>query len=250
MIKTTVIAPMGMSPPAITSFIERIGEPVSDIVIISTDNPVVQAGVDLATIALMKKYPYMGIHGEMLPFDDITTQDETFVFMATAARIIRQQRERYGTERIYLNIAGGRKNMCITLSLIGQLMNVDGVFHIIARDIQLMNQQLEYLRYAIDEIHAEPSSDRKLALYAKNEVAFTRLLFPPPAQSELVRIPTLPYPAGHLTSLITALRTDIMRIPLAEQQWLASHGILEQGKSAYYLTEYGVRFVDVLIGKT
>jgi len=66
--------------------------------------------------------------------------------MRIAGRIIKNQREKYGSDVVYLNVAGGRKNMCITLSILGQFLNVDGIFHIVSPDVKIVNEMLENLR--------------------------------------------------------------------------------------------------------
>ena len=64
-----------------SSVLEPIGEPVSDLVLIATNHPQVTAGVNLVMAGLTRKYHWIRIHVEVLPFEDIATSDENFAFM-------------------------------------------------------------------------------------------------------------------------------------------------------------------------
>ncbi|MEM0214497.1 MAG: CRISPR-associated protein Csx14 [Archaeoglobaceae archaeon] len=137
--KTAIISPLGLSPPVITTFVEGIGENISDLVVLTTENEDVKAGYELVRIGLRQKYPKTRLHEVTLPFEDVNTTEENLRFMSICAKIIREERERYKCDKILLNVAGGRKNMCITLSLLGQLMAVDGVYHVVSRDVKIVN---------------------------------------------------------------------------------------------------------------
>ena len=53
--KTAVVAPLGMSPPVVSAFVDGIGEPISDLVLITTNNPIVRAGARLLTTGLARR---------------------------------------------------------------------------------------------------------------------------------------------------------------------------------------------------
>ena len=175
--KTAIIAPLGLSPPVITAGTNPPGFRVSDLVIIATKDPAVLAGLDLIRVGMSIRAPKVQIREEILPFDDVTTTEENLTFMERVTKIIREERVDAGCDRILLNVAGGRKNMCITLALIGQLMNADGIFHIGNRSISLFNQNLERLRDDIGRIYAAKSFDGKQAIYREKEKEFNHLLF-------------------------------------------------------------------------
>jgi CRISPR-associated protein Csx14 len=246
--KTAVIATLGMSPPVVTSGIDRISQQITDLVLITTKDKTVQAGAELIRIALAERYPRIHLHNEIFPLDDISTTQENFSFMSRAAHIIKNQREVHHCDQVFLNVAGGRKNMCITLALLGQLMSVDGVYHIVNTNISMMNEQLEFLRHDIEMIVDAKSEDDKIACYHRSKDEFTHLLFPPAADYEIIRIPTLPYPEPYLVNLIQGIKTDIDSLSKSEQITLGRHGILEKGKSRYYLSDYGREFIEVLLG--
>ncbi len=247
--KTAVIAPLGLSPPVITTFIEGIGEKVSDLVVLTTENEDVKAGYELIRIGMEQKYPKVRVHEITLPFEDVNTTEENLRFMSICAKVIREEREFYKCNKILLNIAGGRKNMCITLSLLGQLMAVDGVYHVVSKDVQIVNQLLENLREQIRKIYRADSEEEKLKLYKERERHFNSLLFPDRKEYEIIRIPTLPYPREYLARLITALMQNPESLSVEEKRMLEAHGILEKFGNNFRMTDYGKRFMDVLIGK-
>jgi len=195
------------------------------------------------------KFPQTRVHEVVLPFEDISTTEENLKFMSICAKVIKEERERYGCDRILLNVAGGRKNMCITLSLLGQLMAVDGVYHVVSRDVKVVNQLLEYLREDIRKIYDAKSDEEKLKIYREKERFFNSLLFPSPNEFEIVRIPTLPYPRDYLQRILVSLLQNMEALSLEDKLMLEKHGILERIGSRFALSEYGKRFVDALLGR-
>jgi CRISPR-associated protein Csx14 len=247
--KTAVIAPLGLSPPVVTSFLIGIGEKVTDLVLLTTESMDVRAGFELIKIGMSLKFPQTRIHETVLPFEDVSTTEDNLKFMAICSKVIREEREKYGCEKILLNVAGGRKNMCITLSLLGQIMAVDGVYHVVSRDVKVVNQLLEYLREDIRKIYDAKSDEEKLRIYREKERFFNSLLFPSPNEFEIVRIPTLPYPRDYLQRILVSLLQNMEALSLEDKLMLEKHGILERIGSRFALSEYGKRFVDVLLGR-
>jgi len=251
--KTAVIAPLGMSPPIVTAGMDASEFKVKHLIIIATNHPVVLAGLDLIRVGMSIRAPKVKIHAEILPFDDVTTTGENLVFMETAIRIIREARTKLKCDRILLDVAGGRKNMCITLTMIGQLMNVDGVFHIGNRDISLLNTNLEILRGDIERIYKAETLEEKQAIYRQKENQFNHLLFPPKSGYDIIRVPTFPVDQSAVERLLVELKGDIRGevkiLPLSDKVTLERHGILEKGKTRnhYYVSEYGQKFLDAFI---
>jgi CRISPR-associated protein Csx14 len=247
--KTAVIAPLGLSPPVVTCFVLGIGEKITDLVLLTTENFDVKAGFEVVKIGMGMKFPQTRVHEVVLPFEDVSTTEENLKFMSICAKVIKEERERYGCDRILLNVAGGRKNMCITLSLLGQIMAVDGVYHVVSRDVKVVNQLLEYLREDIRKIYDAKSDEEKLKIYREKERFFNSLLFPSPNEFEIVRIPTLPYPKEYLQRLLLNLLHNIDALSLEEKIMLEKHGILERRGSRFQISDYGRKFVDVLLGR-
>lgn len=247
--KTAVVAPLGLSPPVVTMFIDGIGEEVNDLVVLTTENEEVKAGYELIRIAMKQKYPKVRIHEVTLPFEDVNTTEENLRFMSICAKIIKEERERYKCDKILLNVAGGRKNMCITLSLLGQIVGVDGVYHVLSKDVKIVNLLLENLRDHIKKIYKAESDDEKLKIYKEREKHFNSLLFPDRKEYEIIRIPTLPYPREYLARILTALLQDIETLSIEEKRSLEVHGILEKIGGKFRITDYGKKFVEVLLGR-
>ncbi|MDK2795320.1 MAG: hypothetical protein PWQ22_659 [Archaeoglobaceae archaeon] len=247
--KTAVIAPLGLSPPVVTSFIEGIGVKVNDLVVLTTENEDVKAGFELIRVGMSLKYPKIRVHEVTLPFEDVNTTEDNLRFMSICAKVIREEREKYGCDKIILNIAGGRKNMCITLSLLGQIMGVDGVYHVVSKDIRVVNELLERLREDIRMIAKVEEKEEKIKIYREKERYFNSLLFPDRKDYEIVRIPTLPYPKDYLARIVTLTLQDVESLSNEEKRMLESHGILEKVGTKFRITEYGRKFLEVLIGR-
>lgn len=246
--KTSVIAPLGLSPPVITAFIEGLAEPISDVVVLTTDNEEVKRGYELVRIGLKIKYPRIRIHEVRLPFDDVYTTEQNLQFMAIAARTIKEEREVHRCDRILLNIAGGRKNTCITLSLLGQLMGIDGVFHVVTKDVAIVNQMLESLREDIRRIYEAKDDEEKIKIYKEKERYFNSLLFPAKSEYEIIRIPTLPYPSDYLAKLVTAVHSsNLDALSAEEKELLYRHGILDEIGHRYVVSEYGEKLTKIIV---
>ncbi len=251
--KTAMIVPLGMSPPIVTAGMDASDFKVTHLIMIATKHPVVLAGLDLINVALSVRSPKIKIHAEILPYEDVTKTTENFAFMETSIRLIREARVKQGCDRVLLNVAGGRKNMCITLTMIGQLMNVDGVFHIGNPQFNLLNQGLERLRGDIDQMHAAETLEEKQAIYKAKKKQFDHVLFPPRSDYEIIRVPTFPVDQSTVQRLLVELKGDIkgevINLTLGDKAILERHGILEKGKTRnhYYVSEYGQKFLDAFI---
>jgi CRISPR-associated protein Csx14 len=128
-------------------------------------------------------------------------------------------------------------------------MAVDGVYHVVSRDVKVVNQLLEYLREDIRKIYDAKSDEEKLRIYREKERFFNSLLFPSPNEFEIVRIPTLPYPRDYLQRILVSLLQNMEALSLEDKLMLEKHGILERIGSRFALSEYGKRFVDALLGR-
>ncbi len=240
----TVIAPLGTSPPVITAFVKAF-QGIRDVVVLTTRDPIVKQGFELVKLALKLRYPNVRVHERELPFDDVTTTDENFQFMGIAAGIIKTQREKYNSKEIYLNVSGGRKNMSITLSLLGQLMGVDGVFHVITRDVRAINTLLESLRKDVESIYEAKSEEEKVRIYREKGRYFDSLMFP---DVELIKLPTIPYPKYYVERVAKSLYSSELDILTeSERELLAAHGLLEMYGNKYRVSEFGKKLASVLV---
>lgn len=247
--KTAVVAPLGMSPPVITTFIDGIGEPVSDVVVLAPDNEKIRAGLRMLRTGLKLKFPWIRIHTEILPFSDIATEKENYIFMSRAAQIIKKEREKFHCDRILLNVAGGRKNICITLALLGQILQADGVFHVTSHNIDVVNTTLERYRKEISGFLSASDDEECLRLYEQNRDAFDHILFPERSSYDIIRIPTLPFPNDYLQYLVHSLKAGTGDLTNQDKHLLVVHGILEKTGSTYHLSDHGRAFLEVMMGR-
>lgn len=244
--KTAVIAPVGMSPPVITEFIDGIGEPVSDLVLLATQNPQVMAGVHLVRAALSRRFQWLRIHVEILPYDDISDEEQNYAFMKQAVRIFHEERDRHHCDTIYLNVAGGRKNMCITLALVGQLLSADGVFHVVSQHVDVINQRLEQMRRDISRFADLSDPEAAAAAYEEQYTEYDSLLFPDRQSYEIIRIPTLPYPIDYLGYLVSGMKEQGAGLTGDDKDLLVRHGMMDRAGTVCDLTPHGEAFLEVL----
>jgi len=185
------LATMGTSPPVITEFVEymhRTGR-LDHLTILSTGEKKVVDGALLAKIATQKRYPHMEVMIHILPLDDITNEEENYVFMEEAVKVIAALRRRYSELNICL--AGGRKEMVASIMLIAQLTGINTVYHIVSPNIKEMNIELEKIRYEIEEL---AESDEPEEYYNANREKFEPIMYPPPTTYNVIKLPLIPYP--------------------------------------------------------
>ncbi|AKG91321.1 CRISPR-associated protein, Csx14 family [Geoglobus ahangari] len=244
--KVAVIAPLGMSPPVITAFVHHIRD-VRDLVVITTADDRVKQGFELVKVAMKVKYPKTRVHEVEVPFEDITTEEQNFEFMRIAGRTIKRQKEKFGSDVVYLNVAGGRKNMCITLSILGQFLNVDGVFHVVSPNVKIVNEMLENLRHDIERLYLAESDEERLRIYEEKARYFNALMFPEDYQ--VVRIPTVPVPGDYMQRILDVIYNDRLdTLTYSERELLLRHGLIEKFGNRYRVSDFGKRFAEVLVG--
>lgn len=240
-----VISPLGMSPPVVTAFVDYLGG-VRDLVVITTADKRVKEGFELIKVAMKIRYPKTRIHEIELPFEDVTNEEQNFEFMRIAGRVIKRQKEKFGSDIVYLNVAGGRKNMCITLSILGQFLNVDGIFHVVSPDVKVVNETLENLRPDIERIYLANEEEEKMRIYREKERYFDSLLFP--KDYEVVRIPTIPIPQDYIRRLVDVIFNEKLdSLTYSEKEMLSRHGLVEKAGNKLRVTEFGRTFAEVLV---
>lgn len=252
--KISVIAPLGTSPPVITEFLQYVDEVldqrVSDVTVIATKDPLVLEGVELIKVAVKRRYPHTHLHVVELPFTDIGSQEDSLRFMSICAKILRDQRDVHHVDLVYLCVAGGRKDMCIILSLLSQYFAVNGVYHLIMPDVQTFNIQLERLRHEISEL---ARAENKEEFYEKHKGYFDELMYPPLNLYTTVKIPLLPYPVSVLKSIDRLLgsgKTPRRRagLPTDVLERLEIMGLIKATRENIYTTSEGREFHRVFTG--
>lgn len=244
--KTCVIAPIGMSPPVITEMAEYLikaeSKFVSDIILIATANPEVSESIELVKAALQTRYPKIQTHTVKLPFSDISSVEDNIEFMRICANAIREERVKHRCTYIYLNVAGGRKDMCISLSLLSQFIDVDGVFHIIHPDVAVFNQMLERIRKEISDLYV---AEDKVSFYEKHKQEFDEVMFPPLNSFNVIQIPTIPFPREELGKIAKILclkspaKKEEVELGVGELGRLEKAGLISLTKNRVYPTDFG-----------
>jgi len=252
--KTSVIAPLGTSPPVITEFLQYVEEVlnqrVSDVTVIVTKDPLVLEGVELIKVAVKRRYPHTHLHMVKLPFTDIGSEEDSLKFMSICARILREQRNVHHVNLVYLCVAGGRKDMCIILSLLSQYFAINGVYHLIMPDVQTFNIQLERLRHEISEL---ARAKNKEEYYEKYEEYFNELMYPSLNLYTTVKIPLLPYPTSVLKSIGRVLGSKVTSrrrsgLPEDVLERLEMMGLIKTTREKIYVTSEGREFHRVFTG--
>jgi CRISPR-associated protein Csx14 len=237
---------MGNSPPVVTEFVDYTAkeETIRNCVILSTEAQQVEESTTIAAYALQRRFPKIRCYIVSIPFEDIQSTSDTIEFMRLCARVIREERERYRAQKIYLNIAGGRKNMSIIMVLLGQMLGVNGVFHVINRNVQVFNERLERLRYIIAQIHSTPNDNRRAEIYETHVRELEELMFPSISDYSVIRLPILPYPLEYLGEIIKVLKSNFTittetKLKPRELEQLKTCGFIKLRRNRIIPTETG-----------
>jgi CRISPR-associated protein Csx14 len=156
-----------------------------------------------------------------------------------------------GCNEVHLNVAGGRKDMCISASIVGSFLNVNSVFHIISPDVKTANMELERMREKINELH---KAEDKISYYNQNKKDFDLLMFPDTRTWYAVDIPILPYPKSLLRLCKKILSKDIVRYDELKGEKLDSDlldalqklGYADVTKKEIRVTELGKTVGDII----
>jgi len=251
-VKVALITPIGTSAPVVTEMVMHLngleGLYLTDVVILPTQDETVKAHTALARAALRHRYPRIRVHVRPLPFRDIESTEDNVEFMRIAARVIQEERRVHMCERVYLSIAGGRKDICTSLAIIGQLVGSDGVFHVINPDVKVINEQLERIRDKIFELYHSPKSERD-RVYERYRELFDSVMFPPIDRLRYIRIPVIPYPAEYLHRVVAILvrktpvdvkeEDELGEMSLHDLMALESAGIIRIAGGKVAPTEFG-----------
>lgn len=238
-----MIATLGTSPPVATEFIQYLEkeEKISDLTLIVTGEKTIQDGARLVEAAVKSRYLHIHIHIKNLPFNDIVTDEDNIRFMGICSNILREQRERHRADRVYVCLAGGRKEMTTSLAMLSQILDVDGVYHIVAPEIKSINIDLERARYEVSQLAASPNPAE---YYEKNREFFDTLMYPHPTTYNVIRIPVIPYPKETLRQIASLLATGVIErdkvtVPPDLLERLAKAGLVKLTREKAYVLDAG-----------
>lgn len=248
--KVSIVAPIGTSPPVVTEFLqyveEVLRERVSDLTIIATQEEAVRAGVELVKEAVRDRYPHVRVHAVYLPFSDVDTQERSDEFMKIAGRVLKEQRERHRVDRLYVCIAGGRKDMCVALCLASQLLGASAVFHVVMPDVKAFNVNLERIRHEIEEL---ARAEDKEGYYRQHRDKFDPVMYPSLNEYRVIRMPIVPCPKGYVREVAEVLMKGKVRASEVDAEvlrQLSALGYLKVGRRYAYATYEGRKLGEVL----
>ncbi|MEM2094944.1 MAG: CRISPR-associated protein Csx14 [Candidatus Bathyarchaeia archaeon] len=250
MCKVSVVAPLGTSPSVITEFLQYVesvlDQRVADITIITTTEPLVLEGLELIKAGIADRYPNIRIHTVKLPYDDVDSEERSIEFVNIAAKILRDQKEKFKADVVHLCVAGGRKEVCIILSLLAQFYNVNGVYHVVMPDVKTFNQQLERIRYEAKEL---VEAEDKLAYYRQKKKILEPVLFPELSTYNVIRIPVIPYPMQTLIGMKKMLerrKSSLHSIDMNIAPRLKELGYIKISRNYAYISADGEYLLHIL----
>lgn len=245
-----MIALLGHSPPVVTEAVQYLsnleGRAFRDVVVLSTSDDFVRAGVKLIEASLQVNYPRVRLHDIMMENEDVLTDEDNLSMMERLAEAIRRERDDYGARKIYLNVSGGRKIASISASLFGSLLGVTNILHIVNRDVHTFNENLERARSEIEEFL---NRDDIVEYYQSRKGLFDRILYPPPETLYFLNIPVIPYPPDSLERLVRMLRGLYFEeefVPDFVLERYKEAGLIVYDRIRTYPTELGERILRIL----
>ncbi len=238
----TLVAPLGLSPPVVTEFVQWLmlnGADLRRVVLMATREKDVLAGAKLVEVALRSRYPSLEVSEVLLDYQDVDDQDKAFDFLERVIEVLEPLR---AAGKTYLLISGGRKVMSVSLALVSQFLPGE-VYHVVMRDIKVINLKLEQLRAKIEELY---ESEDPLSYYRANE-DLEELMFPALSEYEVIRLPTIPYPDHVLSEVKRALEgAKKGELEFNMAVLLSMTGLVQIAEGRTVATEMGRRVLRIL----
>ncbi len=246
-----VLATMGTSPPIITEFLQYLelkGIVPHNIILISTRDKTVRESTLFARAAIRNRYRKTRVSIREVDVEDVDTEEKLFKFLEDATEVM--WRARVNNHILYVNIAGGRMTMAMSVALLAQMIGVNGVYHVIMPDVKTFNIKLERIRKEIEDLAKLKDEKEQVEFYAKNKKIFDDVMFPPPSEYNVIRLPLLPMPRDVLVKIARMLSDVKAKIDPALPKDILEHlemsGIIKRAKDLAYVTEFGRKIGAIL----
>ncbi|MCS7103187.1 MAG: CRISPR-associated ring nuclease [Candidatus Korarchaeum sp.] len=237
----TVVAPLGLSPPVVTEFVQWLesnGIDIDSIVLVETNEVEVLAGAKLVKVALELRYPRLKVKELILGYPDVDDQERALDFLKEVSEIVGSLRPK----KVYLLISGGRKAMSVAVALISQFFPSE-VYHVVSKNVKIVNLELERLRAKINELY---ESEDPQAYYRANE-DLEKLMFPNLGDYKVIRIPTIPYPDQVLSEVRRALEgTKVKDLSFNIVPLLSEVGLVQLAGGRTVATDMGKKVLEIL----
>lgn len=241
-----VIASLGTSSPAVTSYFKVCGHEIPHLTILSNQNQEVRSHAILIKTGLHLSPEYQDTQVEIkeLSHNDVVDPIQCNDFLKMVAETIVELRRKYDT--IYLNAAGGRKTMTILLGLIAQLQLVDGLFHVIAKDQTSADRRSYELKDIIRPFSTLITPPDQEKHYQEHLNDFEDYLFPSVLDFELVRILTLPIDRVILRDIVSDLLNNYPGFDARKKIHYEESGFIEEYEGGWKLTGNGKGFLEAV----
>ena len=189
--KSCLLNPVGTSPMVITEMVDFFENAylkhLDDVVIISTSDETVVSGAYMAGSAIKVRYHHIGVHYEFLSSPDIFDENDLIEFLDKIGYIVKNEKDNYNVEKVYLNISGGRKVESIALSNFSQLLNIDEVW--IVLNINIANYNIDFERYKNELTNFRDGEN--LEYYRENADKFDPIFYPERKDLSFFKIPSI-----------------------------------------------------------
>ena len=204
--KVAMVAPLGRSPAVITEMVRYLeSEMLTDVILLPTRDRMVIAGTRLVEVALKVHYPKLRLHIHFLPMDDITSEEDAMIAAREIGKALCIEKFKIGTDKIFLNVAGGRKEVTVIASMLGILFGVTAIYHVVNKEIKTFNDYQQKIEADIEKFY-EIDLNKRLEMYKKEQEKFDYLLFPEGSLLEFIKIPVIPYTPEEIARLKRILK--------------------------------------------
>ncbi len=233
--RISAVCLLGNTPPVATEFMEylALSHTVVRYTLVSTIEPAVRESAAFAQYVLNRRFPSLPVDILETSISDIESDEDTILFMREMARVLRPENK---DSAVHLCIAGGRKIMGVAATLLAQFLPIEGIFHIINKDVKNFNIELEKARKIISDITATSDEKKRDQIYTSNREMIENVMFPKRNRYDVLRIPLIPMPLDYVGEVIGVLRSDFIResdcrLPPHDVERLIRCGLLERGGS-------------------
>ena len=251
--KGVLISPIGLSPSVVTEVLHSVGEveEITDVSIIATEHPKVMASAKLAKVGIEEEYPKMKgkrvyVHLHTLNIEDVNTTENAIEFVKAMTQIMRKEVDVHKPTRIVFNIAGARKVESAIMLMLGMIWRVQGIYHVVHKDVSSFNEYLEKIRSKVDGIL---DADNEREYYNRYRDMFFDILFPDPHDYSVFEIPFVPFSRTEINMLKQLLRGTSLRDTLISEYEIRLYrkmGLITYDSERTYPTELGEVFLKVL----
>ncbi|MGB9815526.1 MAG: CRISPR-associated protein Csx14 [Thermoplasmata archaeon] len=240
--KSCLINPMGTSPMVASEMVDFFksdyDKSLKDVIMIVTSDERIISGSYMAGSAIRVRFSDVHTHYVMLSSSDIMDEKNLYEFVDKIGGIIKNEKEKYGIDKIYANISGGRKIESIIISNFSQLLGIDEVWIVINKNIANYNIEFERILNELENF----KEGENLEYYKKNQDKFDPIFYPKRSELSFFEIPSIRLSVEDLKILKELLKgkdLEIMNIPDYKVDAFIKSKLLANNKKRSIPTELG-----------